>query len=309
MTDIDYNKLKSFLAVVKAGGVTAAAKELNRTQSAVSQAIQSLEGNLRLKLIEWEGKKLKLTREGQLIYKAIEARMEAMDEQLETILKAGQEVAGTIEIGVLQDHSTKIHEQVLREIVRFRKTYPAVTFQLIFGKSVEIEQALLDQELDIGFLINFKERHRFQVFELATEEHLIVASSEYLKAIKPIKHIADVLTADLIDVDEAFTCLTPWVQKHDSALVQKLDEKTPVIIVPDFNAAKTLILSHQGIGVLPRYLIKNDLANGKIIQILPKLSALRVGLDCAMLRGRKERLCDRLFIDAFSHYLVVHNGA
>jgi DNA-binding transcriptional LysR family regulator len=298
MMDIDYNKLKSFLAVVKAGGVTAAAKELNRTQSAVSQAIQSLEGNLRVKLIEWEGKRLKLTREGQLIYKAIETRMEAMEEQLEAILKAGQEVSGTIEIGVLQDHSTKIQEHLLTSMALFRKAYPAVKFQLTFGKSVEIEQALLEGELDIGLLINFKERERFQVFELATEEHLIVASHEYLKSIKAIKHIQDAIAADLIDIDEQFTCLTPWVQKHAPSLVQKLDEKQPVIIVPDFHAAKALILLSQGIGVLPRYLIEKDLANGKIVQILHKLTALRVRLDCAVKRGRKERLCDRLFIHA-----------
>lgn len=49
--DIDYNKLKTFLAVVRAGGVTAAAKKLHRTQSAVSQALQSLEGNLGVAII------------------------------------------------------------------------------------------------------------------------------------------------------------------------------------------------------------------------------------------------------------------
>lgn len=306
--DLDYNKLKSFLTVVHAGSVTAAAKELNRTQSAVSQAIQSLEGNLGLTLIEWEGKKLKLTREGQLIYKAIETRMEAIDEALETILKAGQEVNGVIEIGVLQDHSTQIQDHLLTVIARFRKSHPGVKFQLFFGKSVEIEEGLLEQKLDIGLLINFKERHRFHVFELIAEQHLIVASADYLKTIKPIKHIQDVLSADLIDIDEAFTCLTPWVQKHEPALVKKLDEKAPVIVVPDFHAAKKLILSNQGIGVLPRYLIEKELISGKLAQILPKLAALRVGLDCAWKRGRRERLSDRLFIEALNDHFGVHNS-
>jgi len=45
-------------------------------------------------------------------------------------------------------------------------------------------------------------------------------------------------------------------------------------------------------------LIKADLANGKLLQILPKLSALRVGIDCAIIHGRKERLCELYFLEA-----------
>lgn len=301
--DIDYNKLKSFLAVVQAGSVTKAAKNLNRTQSAVSQALRGLEQNLGLTLIKWEGKRLKLTREGELIHKATFSRMVTIEEQLNTIAKSGVEVGGCIEIGVLQDHSTRILEHFLHILSSFRKKYPSVTFKINLATSVEIEQGLLNQILDIGLLINFRERHRFHVFEVATEEHLVVTSSSYLKQIGPLKHLKDVLNVDLIDIDETFTCLTPWIQKHDPLLVQRLDEKKPIIIVPDFRAAKELILLGQGIGVIPRYLIEKDLAKGKMVQVMPKLSPLRVGVDCAILRGRKERLSDQLFIEALRESL------
>ena len=295
--DIDYNKLKSFLAVVHAGSVTRAAKYLNRTQSAVSQTIRGLEQNLGLTLIEWEGKQLKLTREGQLIHKAIHARMIAIEEQLNTIVKSGIEVSGCIEIGILQDHSTRIQERFLRTLSAFRKKYPSVIFKINFATSSEIEQGLLTQVLDIGLLINFRERHRFHVFEVATEEHLVVTSSKYLKQVGPLNHLKDIITAELIDIDETFTCLTPWVQAHGPSLVHMLDEKRPIIVIPDFRAARELILLGQGIGVIPRYLIENDLASGRIVQVMPKLSPLRVGVDCAILRGRRERLAERLFIE------------
>ena len=94
--DIDYNKLKSFLAVVRCNGVTAAAKQLNRTQSAVSQSLRGLEEQLGLTLIEWQGKRLKLTRDGHLVYRAIHDRMSAITEQLTTIIQSGDEVGGCI---------------------------------------------------------------------------------------------------------------------------------------------------------------------------------------------------------------------
>lgn len=296
--DIDYNKLKSFLVVVECGSVTTASKKLHRTQSAVSQTLHNLEQSLGLTLIEWEGKQLKLTRDGQLIYRTICDRMKAMDEQLATIIKAGEEVGGCIEIGVLQDHSTKIEEHLLPIIAKFKKRYTAVNFKITFGTSFEIEQGLLDKKIDVGLLINFRERHRFHVFEVMNEEHIITTSSDYLKEKGTINNLNDVITADLIDIDKTFTCFTPWFQKHNPKLTQKLDEKRPVIIVPDFQITRKLVLLGQGIAVIPKYLIEDDIKKGKLVQILPKLSTLQVSVDCATLKVKRERLCEVLFLEA-----------
>ena len=44
-----------------------------------------------------------------------------------------------------------------------------------------------------------------------------------------------------------------------------------------------------------------------LVQILPKLSAIRVGLDLAWELGQRERLADRLFIEALSNHFGLHN--
>lgn len=295
--NIDYNKLKSFLAVVRYGSVTAAARELHRTQSAVSQTLRGLEQHLGLKLIEWEGKRLKLTRDGQLVYKAVNDRMAAIDEQLATIITADKEIGGCIEIGVLHDQSTNIQQLLLTTIAKFRSEYPSVIFKIHFGTSTHIEQALLEQQLDIGLLINFRERHRFKVFEVTAEEHIIVTSPEYLKKSRPFDTVKDVISSDLIDIDENLTCFAPWVQRHDPISLKLLEERNPVIAVPDFSTIRELVLAEQGVAVIPRYLIEDDLACNSLIQVLPELSPLQVGLDCAVERGHREHLCERLFIE------------
>ncbi len=93
-------------------------------------------------------------------------------------------------------------------------------------------------------------------------------------------------------------CLTPWFEKHDLELSRELDKKQPAVIAPDFQVTKQLVLLGMGIAVLPRYLIEQDLEKGKLIQLLPKLSTLRVGVDCAIQRGKRERLCEVLFLNA-----------
>ncbi|MBS0654362.1 MAG: LysR family transcriptional regulator [Verrucomicrobia bacterium] len=298
--DIDYNKLVFFLTVVRSGGLTAAAKKLYRTQSAVSQALNALERQLGFKLITWEGKRLRLTREGTLVYNAAENRLRAIEEEVTAIKSSGQEVGGSIEIGMLNDASTQLHELLFTKIAQFRTNYPAVTFKIHFHTSVGIEQALLDREIDLGFLINFRGQQRFRLIEISTEQHLVVASPQYLTRVGGVASVSDVISKDLIDIDQYFTCFTPWVEYHDAASLPILEKKAAVIAVPDFRAIEQLVLAHQGIAVVPKYLVDKDLARGRLVQVLPKLSALQVWVSCAIERGRQERPCEELFLKTLS---------
>ncbi len=296
--DVDYNKLKVFLAIVRCESLTGAAKELHRTQSAISQTLSALERQLEMKLVTWEGKQLQLTREGKLVYHAAEGRFSAIDEQLEAIKFSGKEVGGCIEIGMLNDASTQMHELIFAKISQFRKMYPSVTFNIHFTTSSRIEQALLNRELDLGFLINFQSQLRFSLLEILTEQHLIVTSPHYLEKIGKVAGVRDVLAHDLIDIDPYFTCFTPWVAHHDSAALALLEKKSPVIMVPDFRLIRKLVLANQGIAVVPKYLIDDDLEQGRIVQLLPEISPLRVWVSCAIERGRQVRPCEELFLKA-----------
>ena len=63
----DWNDLKAFLAVAETGSFSAAARRLQRVQSAISQSVQSLEGTLRLTLFDRSGKRPRLTGPGQAV--------------------------------------------------------------------------------------------------------------------------------------------------------------------------------------------------------------------------------------------------
>ena len=294
--DIDYNKLKVFLAVVRCESLTKAAKELYRTQSAVSQSLNAFERELGLKLITWEGKRLQLTREGKLVYDAAQSRLNAIDEQLAAIQESGKQVGGCIEIGMLNDASTPMHELLFAKIAQFRMDYPSVTFKIHFNTSSSIERALLDRELDLGFLINFQSPERFRLIQITTEQHLLCATPQFLKSVGKVYNVQDVLSKDLIDIDQHFTCFTPWVRHHDASILQMLEKKSPVISVPDFSLIRKLVLAHQGIAVLPQYLIAEDIKQSRLVQILPTHSALRVWVHCAIESGKQERPCEELFL-------------
>lgn len=295
--DLDYNKLRYFMVVVSSGGITAAAKILHRTQSAISQAIQSLEKQLGVKLVIWEGKKLKLTREGRLVYDAVKDKFPAINKEITSILNTAGDVSGKIEIGVIQDHSTQAIHKLNQAIASFKKSYPNVTFNLQLNTSSQIEKALLNSEIDFGFIINFKECFRFQVSPFCSSEHLLVGSNKYISKHKRIDSLAEVLNADLIDIDSSMTCIRSYIKKYDIKFLDDLRAVDPAIVVPDFLVIKELLLLDQGIAVLPRCLIKKELENGAFVQLFPNLGGLNISVDVCYQKGRDLRVCEQLFWD------------
>ena len=64
---ISLDQLRTFVAAADAGSFSAAARRLNRVQSAVSGWVNGLEGQLGVTLFDRTGRYPKLTREGELL--------------------------------------------------------------------------------------------------------------------------------------------------------------------------------------------------------------------------------------------------
>ncbi|HIC79932.1 MAG TPA: LysR family transcriptional regulator, partial [Kiloniellaceae bacterium] len=67
LVDLDSSLLRSFVAVVDAGGLTAASARLGLTQSGVSVRLRRLEDRLGLRVLSRSSRSLELTPEGELL--------------------------------------------------------------------------------------------------------------------------------------------------------------------------------------------------------------------------------------------------
>ena len=99
LTNLDLNKLLTFLAIVEADGVTPAARRLGLTRSAVSHSLAALETSLGVSLFHRVGKRLVLTREGTTLRRSLGDTRERLGAALEATLGAGREVRGVVRIG------------------------------------------------------------------------------------------------------------------------------------------------------------------------------------------------------------------
>jgi DNA-binding transcriptional LysR family regulator len=151
LNDLDLNKLSTFLAVVEARGITAAARQLGRTPSAVSQSVSQLEASLGCKLFDRVGKELVLTRGGRTLSVAARGYQALLEQTLGELAGDAAVVNGSLRLGLfLGFPRTKSRELLLT----FAERHPQASLRVVYAPQNDLETRLRKNQLD--FVLSFR---------------------------------------------------------------------------------------------------------------------------------------------------------
>lgn len=143
------HQLRVFRAVARERSFTKAAAALGLTQSAVSVQIRELGAILGAPLFEVLGKKVHLTDAGRLL-EAHAARAEGLTREVAQDFSALRELgAGSVRIGASTSIGTYYLPPLLAE---FSAKHPRVAVSLAIENTAHIEEKLLHNEFDLGFM-------------------------------------------------------------------------------------------------------------------------------------------------------------
>lgn len=289
---MDYNKLKTFVVVAENGSISAAARGLSRTQSAITQQIQQLEEELGFALFDRNNGRIYLTRAGDQLRDVAGQMLGDLDDKILHMKNELTSVEGHLRIGVLEDFGTA---RLCNLIAAFKENHPRIRISLIYGPSETIEAHLLANQVDIGFLITYKDKTFFNCIPLSVDSHVLCTSRDYWLDRGPFNTIEQIIDADLIDFSDYFPCLGTWVKKNQSALASRLLRRKPDVVLASHSGIKAIIKAGYGIAILPHYLISLELKEGSIVHLLQESKSIRAGIDFAFRKKHKEKLCEKLF--------------
>jgi len=143
------NHLRTFLAVRRHRNYTRAAEEVFLTQPAVSRQVRQLEEELGVRLFEQIGKSLHLTDAGETLAVEAEKLLGAMERTTEAVRSHRSAERGSIRIGA----STTPGFYLLPDLLgQFHRRFPKVALHYTVENSLRIEQMLVRNELDLGFV-------------------------------------------------------------------------------------------------------------------------------------------------------------
>lgn len=254
-----FTQLNTFLMVVDEGSLTAAAKKMNRSPSAVSKSLSLLEKSLDKTLIKRDTRSFSLTEEGKACY----AKARTISDHLDAFTRDEQDSKDTGgEIWV--NSSTAFGLSQLAPLLgAFQRQHPHVLCNLaISDEHVD----LIHSNTDIAFRITNKTDWKHPAKKLAHIRWHYCASPSYIESAREIHHPLDLVN---------HACLVyPGMSQNGKWLFRDGSQNKTVDVKASFTSnssavLKTLCLQGAGIACLPSYLIPAEVTEGSLRILLP----------------------------------------
>jgi DNA-binding transcriptional LysR family regulator len=164
---MNLKRLAYFCQLALLGNFTRAAHKIGIAQPALSIAIQKLEQEVGLKLINRTDKNSLLTAEGEVLYK-LATQLLSQAKQVELELEELKDLErGTIRFGVSAMMGSYYFPKVL---TAFKQQYPKIKIHLIDQGTAALEKMLMDGELDLALIRGDLENQQLRYTELIDEE-------------------------------------------------------------------------------------------------------------------------------------------
>jgi len=201
--DITLRQLRYFVAAAESGQISMAAANEHVSQSAVTNAVSSLEETLRMKLFERFPHGVSLTLEGHDFYNHARHIIDSLSDALQRSRSRSREAQGTVRIAATYTVLAYFLPEVL---ARFAASYPQIRFEIHDMARPSLEDAVLSGYVDVGVAIlsNIRAINRFEHRSLIkSPRRLWVAPSHPLAQVqKPTLHNVAEHPYIMLTVDE-----------------------------------------------------------------------------------------------------------
>jgi DNA-binding transcriptional LysR family regulator len=260
-TDINLNRLAVFVTLVQAGSFTAAAEQLGTTKAMVSQHLAKLEDELGITLMLRSTRKMSLTDAGERFYEDCAQVVADAEAAITRLGECRDTPMGSLRIAAAGDHGPFIVAPALADYVR---RYPQVRPELVVSDTIV---DLIAERFDVAVRIGWLRDSSLRSAKLADVAQCLVATPAYLAT-----HGTPTAPEDLAAHRwVALTVLpspTRWTFSDGAGAKQAVQVEAAASANSTL-AVHALVMAGVGIAVLPDYVVRDDLAAGRLVPLLP----------------------------------------
>lgn len=241
-----------FTVIVECGSLTKAAEKLFVSQSSLSQYLKRLEGSLGITLFDRSTVPMRLTYAGERYY-AFADQWRRMEQDIHKELHdLKHENRGRIRLGIPLWRGACMLPDFFPE---FNKNYPGITLELTEGSGRKLEQALLENKIDLAVfnLTQAMEDDRLKAETIFNEPILFAAPNSHpatQKLLASCSYRGQFPVAPISVVNEIPLLLSKPGQKSARIVHSFLlkNELHPQILLETDNLTTAINLAAQGMG-------------------------------------------------------------
>lgn len=170
-----FHELNAFIAVVEAGGFSAAARRIGESQSAISKAVNALEKRLGVALLHRSTRKVTLTVQGQLYYERTRPLVDEIQVADSELTSATLGVSGLIRIAA---PSTFGRLHVLPLIPALLAQHPGLRIDMVLSDAV---RDMVEDRIDLAIRVSPIEEPDSVVRRVASTSLVCAGSRRYFE--------------------------------------------------------------------------------------------------------------------------------
>lgn len=246
---LSFKSLQCFVTLVKTKSFTRTAEQLYLTQPTISKILQQLEEQLQVQLLvkPTHGRKrqVELTEIGQRIYQHALELLQAEQNIFLEIENYQQLKTGTLKLGV-----PPLGSQLLTTaLFDYHQQWPEIELAFLEVGSKGIEQALLNNELDVGVLLHPFDQHIFNSIELCNYPLMVLLRRDATWATRKKIYLEELQHQSFLMFPENFSLnriILDACEQH--GFYPSIACRTS-----QWNLLADMVLQRMGIALLPQY--------------------------------------------------------
>jgi DNA-binding transcriptional LysR family regulator len=254
---VTLDQLRAFLTVVEEGSFSAAARKLQRVQSAISAAMSNLESQLGVTLWDRTTKIARLTDQGQAVLSA--TRRILMEVDALRRLTAGMALGVEASVSLCVDALFPL--SVLVDLcAEFAREFPAVDLRVDTQVMSTVSALVLDGSASIGVVSPLGLTQGLERKVIAPIRMIPVVGPQHPLA----SHAGPIPTKRLVDVIQIVLSERSGTGVADQAVLSPRTWR-----VADLHTKHAMVRAGLGWGNLPEHLVREDLQQRKLVAIRP----------------------------------------
>jgi DNA-binding transcriptional LysR family regulator len=258
-----FDDLSTFLTVVEAGGISAAARKLNLSKSLISKRVSDLEADLGVQLLQRSTRVVRPTPDGEALIERMGSLVRDMGEAVEQVASGGGRLTGRLRIAVPMTFGTMYLAPILAS---FAAANPALALAIdLDDRMIDLLRGGYDAAIRIGTLADSSLIQR----RLCTVPRLVVCSPAYRTARGLPKDIADLANHACIDYANVHTSqLWQFAPARPGGRPRAVTLASR-IVANNGEVMREMAIAGLGLATLPLFICAQALRDGRLIEAMP----------------------------------------
>lgn len=262
------DSLRCFTAAAKLLNFRAAARSVALTPAAFGQRIKQLEEQLGAPLFQRTTRSVRLTDSGLALLPAAERCLLAADDCVRAS-SAGTRSLAPMDVTIGTRHELGL-SWILPQLDTLTKAQPWLRLHLYVGSGADILMRVRSMEIECAVTSSRLTDPKLDSLRLHREDYVFVGATELLET-RPLDKAKHAAEHTLLDTDVGLSLFRYFRDAPGGGDHLRFGS---IGRLGTIEAIRLRVLAQAGVAVLPEYLVRKDLAAGRLTKILPSVALL-----------------------------------